>query len=1278
MASDREDRVGGPETEQVGPPTGERRLPDDEEREDLIQPKAAAGGPSAAAATAGTGVAGVRPGEGGRSLDAATRGFFEDRFGRDFGDVRVHDDARADVAARSLGAEAFTYGQDVFFRSGRYRPDRPAGRRLLAHELTHTLQQRSAEGPGATRSDSTVHRRTAGGAGAGGTSPPTRVTSPGETIEQRAAVAATRVASGHDVRGMALGAANAPVVARQVAGGDATGATAPTPGDRASAAANAPPSMPAPGAAVQLQGQPTFQPTEELDGQFGAPTAEAESEAGGGTQRGRGRRGGRRRSPDPPVDVPVVFGELAGGTIRVTRTDDGEYETPATQAVPLTHPLLAPLRDAGVSPVLALEIERSQVSGYITVGDVTAEDVAAAGELLETIQDNPTAMGWVGLDDLEFPTVTNELTGGTLTLQVSDFAFRLGGYLEGTGSFGLTNESPTFAAEATVDVPRLTRARLTIERDDRGQLYGSATVPVELANFQGTLDAEYGNGTVAIEGTVEYAAEKFGGSLTLLVTDRETARNIGRDQLGSDLFRQEEPSAEGAGGAPEAPARGPAPGPRAVAGHGTVDVHLTEWLAGQAQVVVDNEGEITVVGEIRPPAEVELFEQTDFIHEFPRVEVRTLYGVPLVGNVFLFANVGLDAMAKLGPAKIYDIVIQGQYSTDPDFFQNFRIAATLNVSAFAGLRLRGEGGAGVELVDHDIKAGVGVNALAGIRGYAEATPSIGYREQADPEAGKIGEFYILGHMEIAAQPFLGLGGDLFVELDSPFWSPAPDETWTWPLGELEYPLPGEFGIGADFDYVIGSGEVPNVEFGEVDFDSSKFMSDLMNDNVRRSNNAEQETTGEFEDRSSGGAAELDGEGGGGEVASDPALTGEGDGSATNEPASGQQDGEGDVPQPAVEDEWLAGMEALGGLAERSSSRPYDAFTLGPELAEIERRYGFTAFDVSASSGEWEVDAALNPEGEVDIYRVRDSWTALLAEMQADSRWDRLTGRVDDEADAGLTLAEVEAFFTQYAGVAMNVETMRGGGLSVSVGSRGDAVREVVELIRDDGLRYAFEERASELIQVERKPTVTRVEVEVDNTEVLRHFGQGFIDNTVMAGQIGFLDKQTGEFRRYLEYERIPRRGRRRGQAVKGRFAGIQSAEQQPEAPSSVEIVFTNTGGRTSSDDVRNVTHAEHNLQQAVENWHPDVRSSIRRFSIDMNWSPCTLCTADLIRLRSKLPSGADTRIEFATVYQNTGKNQDISTTQDDIETLQSGWSVSGPPILTLTGGDRYILEDPGE
>jgi hypothetical protein len=78
---------------------------------------------------------------GGHSLSRAARARMEPAFGVDFSNVRVHTGNQADALSQSLGARAFTTGRDIFFRQGEYSPVSSKGRELLAHELTHVMQQ---------------------------------------------------------------------------------------------------------------------------------------------------------------------------------------------------------------------------------------------------------------------------------------------------------------------------------------------------------------------------------------------------------------------------------------------------------------------------------------------------------------------------------------------------------------------------------------------------------------------------------------------------------------------------------------------------------------------------------------------------------------------------------------------------------------------------------------------------------------------------------------------------------------------------------------------------------------------------------------------------------------------------------------------------------------------------------------------------------------------------------------------------------------------------------
>jgi hypothetical protein len=77
----------------------------------------------------------------GRPLDGETRMFMESRFGHSFGDVRIHADAIGADSARAVDARAFTVGREIVFGAGEYVPGTDSGRRLLAHELTHVVQQ---------------------------------------------------------------------------------------------------------------------------------------------------------------------------------------------------------------------------------------------------------------------------------------------------------------------------------------------------------------------------------------------------------------------------------------------------------------------------------------------------------------------------------------------------------------------------------------------------------------------------------------------------------------------------------------------------------------------------------------------------------------------------------------------------------------------------------------------------------------------------------------------------------------------------------------------------------------------------------------------------------------------------------------------------------------------------------------------------------------------------------------------------------------------------------
>ncbi|SDP50043.1 protein of unknown function [Nakamurella panacisegetis] len=115
---------------------------------------------------------------GGAPLASDVRSDMEAALGHDFSDVRVHTDGAAHQSARAVNAQAYTVGHDVVFQQGRYEPSSEAGRHMLAHELTHVVQQRNGPVEG-TDSGNGV-----------------RVSDPGDRFEREAAATADAAMSG--------------------------------------------------------------------------------------------------------------------------------------------------------------------------------------------------------------------------------------------------------------------------------------------------------------------------------------------------------------------------------------------------------------------------------------------------------------------------------------------------------------------------------------------------------------------------------------------------------------------------------------------------------------------------------------------------------------------------------------------------------------------------------------------------------------------------------------------------------------------------------------------------------------------------------------------------------------------------------------------------------------------------------------------------------------------------------------------------------------------------
>ena len=112
---------------------------EDKERKDNLQKKELPGTEMTASASIESGLSASKGS--GQSLPESVLGGMGSSMGADFSNVKIHTDSSAVQMNKDLNAQAFTHGSDIYFSSGKYNPESPSGQRLLAHELTHTIQQ---------------------------------------------------------------------------------------------------------------------------------------------------------------------------------------------------------------------------------------------------------------------------------------------------------------------------------------------------------------------------------------------------------------------------------------------------------------------------------------------------------------------------------------------------------------------------------------------------------------------------------------------------------------------------------------------------------------------------------------------------------------------------------------------------------------------------------------------------------------------------------------------------------------------------------------------------------------------------------------------------------------------------------------------------------------------------------------------------------------------------------------------------------------------------------
>ena len=515
---------------------------------------------------------------GGRPMDRKTLNAMQDSFGADFSGVRIHTDAQAIAMNQAIGAHAFTNGNDIYFNKGKYNPNSNAGKHLLAHELTHTLQQ--------------------------GASKP---------MVQKAA-AQTETAD----------AEKAPEEVKVQTSKDGT---------------------PKPSAAIDISN--SFFVTSEWAKYLDALHAD-----------------GLRK-----FEVDVKIGERYTGTILV-RKDSATSEGQTSRYKLVNYgtqkyldingwSFMDPLRGIDIHPILVLNQfgEEQGTTGFLSFRTGDKPLLSNVNQFLKTINKNLEAISFLGITPLKTGAeIENVFESGRLAFNLSALTTVVDGYLEAGGGMGITGDVFTFNLEAAVNLEGLAEGNISIALGEDGKLSGAGDISASIANVQASIHVEYIDGVVTIQGTGKIESEKFSGSITLLVTDEKRAGDLMDAALGVTSMEEEEKVV--------AEPKVKNKKNQVLVGWGTITTNITPWLSGEASVGIDNLGHVTVVGEIEVDDEIELMEERGKKVDIFKYEIRAGYGIPLVGQVFLFASIGMFMNAGFGPLSLRNAKLEGTYSTD--------------------------------------------------------------------------------------------------------------------------------------------------------------------------------------------------------------------------------------------------------------------------------------------------------------------------------------------------------------------------------------------------------------------------------------------------------------------------------------------------------------------------------------------------------------------------------------------------------------------------------------
>ncbi|MBC7977122.1 MAG: hypothetical protein H7138_19275, partial [Myxococcales bacterium] len=368
-------------------------------------------------------------------------------------------------------------------------------------------------------------------------------------------------------------------------------------------------------------------------------------------------------------------------------------------------------------------------------------------------------------------TLTAGIDHGRLTYALDNATLVLPRHI-GQGALtiqGNGDQEPAFDASLAIKVPKLQSTTMSFHADATGyRAQGSAGVDFKQASGSVTLGLEKVGEDKALwsaAGSVGYTSERLSGRVGV--------------QYNAD---------------------------GELSGEGSLAFQIADFLTGQATVAVDKEGHVAVNGEIRPPNETQLFPEKKVENTFFKQSLEfPIWGIsiPAVGSVGLIAFIegSLGYRVGVGAGVMRDIVLSGNYSTDPSKEPTFAITGEIFIPAFAELLISVGGGIKLSAFLAEVSGGVKVDGRAGFYGGLSVRPTLAY------EGGKYrltGEALLAGDVGLSAQV------DAFVRLHVGKWMFSWEKEWNWKLAEWNKWLGLNLGMQADLDYTLGQPLSPDI------------------------------------------------------------------------------------------------------------------------------------------------------------------------------------------------------------------------------------------------------------------------------------------------------------------------------------------------------------------------------------------------------------------------------------------------------------------------------------